>query len=126
MKLMLQIAVGVFIGLAALLLVRAIPGWVEESRESAATHVIHNLTTDDIIARCGKPLTDETKDAETIQFRTLSYEDRYGAKLFINLMGLAEPTAKFQIISMDDSTESLKGASDRERLDRLPCLSVAK
>ena len=86
MKLTLKIALGVFLGGAALLLVRAIPGWIakqraekEEMREFNIREEIRRLTPEKLIARCGNPV----KDTGTVEkyggrFRDMTFRSPLG------------------------------------------------
>ena len=62
MKLILKIAVGVFLGIGALLLVIKAPGWIEqfqqESADNSALTAIDRLSLQKITSVCGDPKHD--------------------------------------------------------------------
>src|SRR4051812_35455908 len=60
LNLVLKIALGVFLGAAALLLVMKIPGAIQDMRREHQVEIMLDLTPAKLIALCGTPTKDET------------------------------------------------------------------
>jgi len=133
----LKVAVGVFLGIIAVLVLLNIPNWIQEYGESSASAQLYGLTPDAVIVRCGKPLKDKTerfstkKPREPLVMRHLFYKGRVGTVL-----------VSFAEFSADDGQRAwglagMKGVSglddylgfsnykkDREKTFALPCLAT--
>lgn len=122
MKLVLQIAGGVILGVAVLLLVRAIPGWIAESRESDARSISFNLTPDTVIAKCGQPVADTSIPlTDDSVVRTLSYSGLYSQSVLVKFIVVKNAAMNGPLI--DTESGDLKNESAKTQLATLPCLA---
>jgi hypothetical protein len=91
MKSILKIAVGVFLGLTAIIIVFSIPRWIrvknerealkaQEARRVYAFQFVQNLSPDKVVASCGKPIINSVNELRTIgsAWQTLGYERKDG------------------------------------------------
>ena len=97
MKLTLQIAAGVFIGIVAVLALRS---FIQTSRENKARerhehaeHVTYSLTPDKLIVNCGHPLRDAAGGPGNL-FRFMYYKDRDGGIKLLTFSGSASTDRK--------------------------------
>lgn len=72
-----KVAGGVFIGIIAAFIVLKSPGWIKDwiaaNEKANAESAVLALTPETLIARCGKPLKDETSTITNV--RRITYED---------------------------------------------------
>lgn len=71
---MLRVAVGVFLGIIAVLVVIKLPDLLKEGQSGRAQFIIGKLSPDELIARCGKPVSEKLSSGE----RRLTYQGRVG------------------------------------------------
>ncbi len=134
----LKVAVGVFLGIMAALVLLKLPDWIHEYGESKASSELFGLTPDAVITRCGKPLKDKTErfstgepKEEPLVMRHLFYKGQVGTVL-----------VSFAEFSKDDGQRAwglagMKGVSglddylgfsnykkDGEKIFALPCLAT--
>lgn len=74
MKLVLQIAGGIFLAVVVILAVRDLPHAIEEHRQPQASALLENLAVDQVIMQCGKPVKDESDGSD----RELFYDGPLG------------------------------------------------
>jgi len=70
----LQIAAGVFIAIIAVLAVIKFPDFLKQGQDDHAQFVIGKLSPEELILRCGKPVSEKRFSEE----RRLTYEGRTG------------------------------------------------
>jgi hypothetical protein len=71
----LKIALGVFLGIVAVLVLVSVPGWIEQSNKNHARIVSGTMTPEKLIARCGQPIKDNTVSLYgTISIRDMQYQ----------------------------------------------------
>ncbi len=131
-----KVAIGVFLGIMAVLVLLKLPDWIHEYGESKASSELFGLTPDAVITRCGKPLKDKTerfstgKPKEPAVMRRMYYKGRLGTVLvsFVQFStddgqrawGLA---GMMGVSGLDDySGDNYK--KDREKVFALPCLAT--
>lgn len=134
MNQVLKIAVGVFIGAAALLIVIALPGWLDHVREEHYWDVMRHLTRDKLIAQCGKPAKDKREVFEATNHpyfvnRRMYYKTRYGEIVVLDFSGLEGDEGR-DFISMyevsgveDDAIQIMKYETARSQVAALPCIT---
>lgn len=128
MKLVLQVAGGVFLGIMAVLIVLAIPKWRKQALSKRAESAMDLLTQERLIAKCGKPSADKTDepwiDRSTNlvhRSRSISYgeDGKGGVTLEFDNDGyywkMARFSTDFGLTPVDDPVEQVK---------LLPCLAA--
>ena len=81
-----KIAVGVFLGILAVLIVINIPNWIESLRREHAEGVVWHLTPEVLIARCGPAVSDKTERLG-VRWRSMAYENQHGVKSVVEFDG---------------------------------------
>src|SRR5258708_4952262 len=69
---MLKVAAGVFLGIMHVLAVIKLPDWLKDRHNHHAQVVIHRLTPEELMARCGKPVSEKRSKDE----RRMTYQGR--------------------------------------------------
>ena len=123
----LKIAVGVFVGVFAVLGVRALPDWIEKQLEDNARTVISSLTPDKILAQCGPPIDDKTENIGSkttpIVYRTMSYANEFIPKNPWRIRFYVTEEGRASGPSIEDDWKMYKDVSNRTKLRALPCLN---
>src|SRR5467141_4088886 len=83
MKKKLLIAAGCIAGIVSVRVLFAAPSWFKERRENRQFIAVNNLTPERLVARCGPPLEDQTKNLYPIITRDMNYKtDSRGTIVF--------------------------------------------
>ncbi len=120
----LKIATGTFLGIIAVLIMLKIPAWIEASRERRAMHVIFTITPDAVIARCGKPISDNEHSFHTVSLRDMEYEGTAG-KVILHFGKITKNSGieTIWILNYMDDALGVHYNKYQSQLLALPCLS---
>lgn len=115
--------VGTMIGLI-LLITLAFGGfaWFSENRERKQVQAVDSVTPEHLLARCGQPLDDSTKNVYPILVRTMTYENSRNETYTFDFSRTAEETSDWVFLSMKDA----KGKSyetAEEKVGAMSCLN---
>jgi hypothetical protein len=113
---------------AALIAVRALivlPGWLRERRENRQFIAVNNLTPDRLVARCGQPAADQTKNLFPIVARDISYKASDATVVF-KFSKTAEASGDWVFMAMQDGNGNAKYESPEAKISALPCLDSRK
>jgi hypothetical protein len=114
---------GIVIGVAALVnLTARAAEWAKNSRERRQLHAIATLTPENLFARCGAAVTDETKEVYPVVMRTLTYQPRGGDKLVISFSRTAEENSDWVFLSLQNENGAAIDNTPEARIAALPCL----
>ena len=125
MKNRLFIVLGLVMGIITVRVLIVAPGWFKQRRENRQFIAVNNLTPDRLVARCGAPLADQTKNLFPIIARDMSYQSS-GATLVFKFSKTAEETSDWVFMSMQDSQGNANYESPAEKVSALPCLDSRK
>ena len=127
MKRKLLIAVGCVAGIVGIRLLVAAPGWFKERRDNRQFIAVNNLTPERLIARCGAPVGDETKNLYPIIARDLTYTSESRGTVVFKFSKTAEESSDWVFTSMQDSKGgSAEYESPRDKIMALSCLDSRK
>jgi hypothetical protein len=135
MKLILQIAVGVFLGGIGVFLAIRTPGWMEQYRRNRILLGIEGMTPEQLVSRCGAPLVDKTEPFRSasvpgpLQRRIVYYKGVKGVGVAITF-DQQEANDPFSFAGMRIVTPKIDNAGGRgekitdddEMMSLLPCL----
>src|SRR5206468_1190453 len=93
MKQRLLLIAAMVLGIIAVRYLLLIPGWMKQRRENRQFIAVNNLTPDRLIARCGQPLTDQTKDLYPMVARDLSYKSNANETVVFKFSKTAEESS---------------------------------
>src|SRR5216684_2853053 len=112
MKRNLLIVAGLALVIVGVRLLIAAPVWIKQRRENRQFIAVNNLTPERLLARCGQPLADETKNLYPIVARDISYQsEAHSTVVFMSMQDSARgseyetPTAKISALSCLDSSK---------------------
>ena len=114
---------------AAILGVRvlvAAPGWFKQRRENRQFIAVNNLTPERLIARCGPPLSDETRNLYPIIARDVSYKAETSGTVLFKFSKTAEESSDWVFTSMQDANGGKEYEAPDEKITALSCLDSKK
>jgi hypothetical protein len=118
---------GIIIGVAALVnLTARAAEWAKNSRERRQLHAIATLTPEHLLARCGAPAEDSSREVYPVVMRTLSYQPRGGEKLMISFSRTAEEKSDWVFLSLQNENGAAIDDTPEARIAALPCLDSKK
>jgi hypothetical protein len=126
MKKKLLITVGIVAGIVGVRVLIAAPGWFKERRENRQFVAVNNLTPERLIARCGSPVGDETKNLYPIIARDLTYKSESQGTVVFKFSKTAEESSDWVFMSMQDSKGASGYESPSEKISALSCLDSRK
>ena len=125
MKNRVFIVVGFIAALIAVRALIALPGWLKERRENRQFIAVNNLTPDRLVARCGQPAADQTKNLFPILVRDMSYKASDATVVF-KFSRTAEESSDWVFMSMQDSNGSSDYETPAAKISALSCLDSTK
>jgi hypothetical protein len=126
MKNRLLIAVVGVAGIVSVRVLIAAPGWFKERRENRQFIAVNNLTPERLIARCGPPLGDETKNLYPIITRDMNYKSDARGTLVFKFSKTAEESSNWVFMSMQDSNGGTDYETPGAKIAALSCLDSKK
>jgi hypothetical protein len=124
LKLIFQIAAGVILAVVIIVLFRAVPGVLDQERESAARDKIRNLSPYIVISRCGQPLKDTTGIQNTLRY--MYYKGAISDLVILTFVQDQRQGSAFisadAALSLDDKAGFDHYATARDTLRAIPCL----
>lgn len=121
------IVAGAIIGLIAVAtLVKHVSEWARNARERRFEEAAATVTPDRLIARCGPPAEEVTKEVYPILMRTMSYQPRSNEKLVFAFSRTAEEKSDWVFLSMKDESGARSYDTPEAKIAALPCLDSNK
>ena len=121
------IAAGAILGLMIIVtLVERVSERFRDARERRYEEAVLNLTPQRLIARCGQPTEDGTKEVFPLFIRTISYQRKGNKKLVLQFTRTAEETSDWLFLSMRDESGTRGYDSPDAKVAALPCLDSTK
>jgi hypothetical protein len=100
--------------------------WIRNVRQRHLEQAVASVTPERLIARCGQPAEDTTKEVYPIVLRTMSYEPGGGGKLVVAFSRTAEEKSDWVFLSMKDEIETRNYDTPQAKAAALPCLNSKK
>jgi hypothetical protein len=122
----LIVAGAIFVLMAMVTLVKRVSDWARNARERRQDQAIATVTPDRLIARCGQPAKDTTKEVYPILMRTISYQPKRHEKLVVAFSRTAEEKSDWVFLSMKDESEARSYDTPESKIAALPCLDSEK
>lgn len=118
--------VGTIVGL--ILLVTAAQrgfAWFREKRERKQEQAVASVTPEHLLARCGQPLEDTTKNVYPILMRTMTYRISRNEAYIFDFSRTAEETSDWVFLSMEDANGKRYETAE-EKVSAMSCLNSRK
>jgi hypothetical protein len=125
MKERLVLLGGLVLGIVLVRVLISVPGWLKERRENRQYIAVNNLTPDRLIARCGTPVADETKDLYPMVARDMRYKGSAGT-IVLKFSKTAETSSEWVFMSMQDERGSANYETPVAQIAALSCLDSRK
>ncbi len=126
MKNKLLIAAACVAGIVGVRALIAAPGWFKERRENRQFIAVNNVTPERLIARCGPPMGDQTRDLYPIVARDMRYKSESGGIIVFKFSKTAEESSNWVFTSMQDSSSGTEYDSPNAKVAALSCLDSRK
>jgi hypothetical protein len=117
---------GAFLGVVGLWLLIQAPGWVTGIRETRIQKAVDTVTPERLIARCGQPMEDVTKEVFPVIGRTMSYKPWGQGKVVFSFSRTAEEKSDWVFLFMKDESGEKTYSTPDEQIAALPCLDSRK
>jgi hypothetical protein len=118
------IAATLLMGLAMLLLFGRATGRNKATGEVRQERTVESLTPESLVALCGQPAADATKDLYPMIKRTMSYESS-GKILTLEFSRTAEENSDWVFLSMSDGNSAAYSTPETQ-IAAMPCLKSRK
>ncbi len=115
------IAATLLMGLVMLLLFGRATGRNKAAKERQAERSIESLTPEGLIAKCGQPTEDVTKDLYPMIKRTMSYRPNEKGTLTLEFSRTAEENSEWLFLALSDENGATYGTPETQ-IAALPCL----
>jgi len=126
MKRNVLLAAGLALAIVGVRLLILAPEWFKQRRENRQFIAVNNLTPERLLARCGQPMADETKNLYPMVARDIRYPSAANSTLVFKFSKTAEESSNWVFMSMQDS----KGGTDYDtpaaKISALACLDSKK
>ena len=122
----LIIAGAIFGLMAVVTVVKRVSEWARNAREKRQEQAIIEVMPERLIARCGQPAEDVTKEAYPVVTRTMSYQHGENEKIVFAFSRTAEEKGEWVFLSMKDQSGARSFDTPEAKMAALPCLDSKK
>lgn len=126
MKNKVLIAVGILAGIVGVRLLMAVPSWLKERRENRQFIAVNNLTPERLVARCGPPMADETRDIYPMVARDMNYKSASRGTIVFKFSKTAEESSDWVFMSMQEATSGSDYETPEAKVAAMSCLDSRK
>jgi hypothetical protein len=121
------IVAGAIFGLMAVVTaVERVSEWARNSRERRHEQAVASVTPENLVARCGQPAEDVTKDMYPILMRTMLYKSGPNGMLVFSFSRTAEDKSDWVFLSMKDESGTKSYVTPEEKIAAMSCLDSRK
>ena len=99
--------------------------WFSEKRERKREQAVASVTPEHLLARCGQPLEDTTKNVYPILMRTMTYQISRNETYIFDFSRTAEETSDWVFLSMKDANGKSYETAE-EKVSAMSCLNSRK
>jgi hypothetical protein len=107
-------------------LVKDVYAWAMDAREKRIHQAVASATPERLIARCGQPSEDTTKEVYPILIRTMIYPSEDEEQLVVTFSRTAEEQSDWVFLDMKNGRGTKIFATADEKIAVLPCLNSRK
>ena len=99
--------------------------WISKSRERKHEQAVASVTPEHLLARCGQPLEDTTKNVYPILMRTMTYQISRNETYIFDFSRTAEEQSDWVFLSMKDGNGKSYETAE-EKVSAMSCLNSRK
>jgi len=96
------------------------------AREKRQEQAVNEVIPDNLIARCGAPAEDVTKEVYPVVLRTMSYQRGENQKIVFEFSRTAEEKSDWVFLSMKDQSGTGHFDTPQAKIAALPCIDSRK
>ncbi len=100
-------------------------GWASNSSERRHEQAVASVTPEHLLARCGQPIEDDTKEVFPILMRTMTYQISRKEAYVFDFSRTAEEKSDWVFLSMRDATGKVYETAE-EKVGAMSCLNSRK
>jgi hypothetical protein len=127
MRRKLLLAAGCVAAIVSVRVLIAAPSWFKQRRENRQFIAVNNLTPERLIARCGPPMSDATRNLYPMIARDMNYRADNGVTIVFKFSKTAEESSDWVFMSMQDTNgDSANYESPSAKVAALSCLDSKK
>jgi len=117
------IAIGMFVGaILVIALLQKMTEMAKIAQQKRFDKAIASVTPDHLIARCGKPAEDVTKEVFPVVMRTIRYQPNRNETLLLTFSKTAEQQSDWVFLTMKDESGAKSFDTAESKIAALPCL----
>ena len=99
--------------------------WIGKKRERRHEQAVASVTPEHLLARCGQPAEDTTRNLYPILMRTMTYQISRGETYIFDFSRTAEEQSDWVFLSMKDATGKSYETAE-EKVSAMSCLNSRK
>ncbi len=122
----LIVAGAIFGMMAVVTVVTRMSERARNAREKRQEQAVLEVTPENLLARCGPPAEDVTKEMYPVVLRTMSYERGENEKIVFEFSRTAEAKSDWVFLSMKDQSGAMRFETPEAKIAALPCLDSMK
>jgi len=100
--------------------------WARTTKEKRQEQAVATVTPEHLMARCGTPAGDVTKEVFPIAMRTVTYALHGGEKVVFTFSRTMEEKSDWVFLSMNNESRGENYQTTEAKLAALPCLDSTK
>jgi hypothetical protein len=121
------IAIGIFVGaILVIALLQKMTEMAKIAQRKRFDKAIASVTPDHLIARCGKPAEDVTREVFPVVMRTIRYQPSRNETLLLTFSKTAEQQSDWVFLAMKDESSAKSLDTTESKISALPCLDSTK
>jgi hypothetical protein len=122
----LGVAVAIFGTMVVVTVATRMSERARNAREKRQEQAVLEVMPDKLIARCGPPAEDVTKEMYPVVLRTMSYQRGENEKIVFEFSKTAEANSAWVFLSMKDQSGTRGFETTEAKIAALPCLDSMK
>ena len=126
MKRNVLLAAGLALAIVGVRLLILAPEWFKQRRENRQFIAVNSLTPERLLARCGQPVADETKNLYPILARDIRYLSVANSTVVLKFSKTAEESSDWVFMSMQDASGGAEYETPIAKIKALSCLDSSK
>ena len=98
------------------------PSWQKRTQERHQKSILANLTPEQAVALCGRPILDEIQASQSPVTRRLVMRNDYALAVELDFAAAASEPQKWRLAEVQDPSGEIKYQSPASQIGVLPCL----
>jgi len=121
------VAIGLFVGaILVIALLQKMTEMAKIAQQKRFDKAVASLTPDHLIARCGKPAEDVTKEVFPVVMRTIRYQPSRNETFLLTFSKTAEQQSDWVFLTMKDESGAKSFDTTESKISALSCLDSTK